>query len=149
MIPGQSLSFPNRSSPPSLVGPSQSHVARPSGNLVNAQGFRLHGVQGKQHQLGMFADPVTAAVWYDREALKAYGIDAILNFPCGSFASLTSTGAACHLPVSPAGEECQEGPATNGLVPAGNAEGSSLPFPRPPVSLTSCFVRVTSSVPPV
>jgi hypothetical protein len=79
----------------------------------------------------MFADPLGAAIWYDKEARKLHGARALLNFPSGCPRSATASWTCKQSPCGP------EGPASNGQLPAG--EGKLLAVPGPEVSGTSCL----------
>ena len=52
------------------------------------------GVDGKQHHIGYFSDPVDAAKAYDKRALELHGKDAQLNFPDEPGASVNLSKAA-------------------------------------------------------
>jgi hypothetical protein len=81
---------------------------------------------------------------YDREASRLQGPRAVLNFPPGCNPSLTSASVDAHFPVVPADEgNGQDWPATNGSLPAGNADGNAVVVPGPEVSLTSWLVCLT------
>ncbi len=94
--------------------------------------------QGKTIHLGTFADPISAAIRYDREATKLQGANAVLNFPTGCTQSQNYTddaGQAHVVPVS--GETGQKVPSTKGSLPADNAGANSLPVRGAKVSLAS------------
>jgi hypothetical protein len=91
----------------------------------------MHGLQGKTRYLGTFDDRVVAAKCHDRAALEAHGARAELNFPPGSITGPTPPGAQRQQHVVSDAEGCgQEGPATNGSLPAGSAASNPmLPVP--------------------
>jgi hypothetical protein len=97
-------------------------------------------VQGKQRYLGSFADPVTAAICYDREATRAHGAAAVLNFPPGCKSYTTSAGTvgqpAVLLGNGQVGEE-EPSALPPGSPPAGNADGNQVPYYGPKVRVTS------------
>jgi hypothetical protein len=100
-------------------------------------------VQGKQWGLGRFADPVSAAICYDREATRAFGAAAILNFPPGSNSRLSSALAAGQPAVVPGnGESGEEAPSAlpPGLPLAGNGDGNKVPYSGPKVRATSTYL---------
>jgi hypothetical protein len=99
-------------------------------------------VQGKYWNVGSFGDPVSAAMCYDREAARAHGAAAILNFP-------TSAGMVGQPPLLPGnGEFSEEEPSAlaAGSSPAGNAHGSPVPYfgPKVRVTLTHQVVYMSS-----
>jgi hypothetical protein len=103
--------------------------------------------QGKQFHLGTFPDPVSAAMYYDREATRVRGADALVNFPPGCSPGPTTPATP---PTLPAVEESgQTGPRPNDVLPPGNAEASPVPNIGPIVSLTPAFWGIfPSRLPP-
>ncbi len=101
-------------------------------------------VQGTQCHLGSFGDPVSAAMCYDREAARAHGAAAVLNFP----SSAGTVGQPLLLPGN--GESGEEEPSAfpAGSPPAGNADGNPVPYRGPSVRRfkSSGFVHVLCRV---
>jgi hypothetical protein len=96
-------------------------------------------VQGKQWNLGTFADPVSAAICYDREATKAYGAAAVLNLPPGCNSRPMSAGTVGQPPLLPGDGDFREkeplalppGSLPPGSPPAGRADGNPVPYSGP------------------
>jgi hypothetical protein len=79
---------------------------------------------------------------YDREASKAFGADAVLNFPPGCNPNTPTTHEQSQTPVLPAGGgHGHDGPAPNGLVPAGSADGNPVPYSGPEVRPIHCLAE--------
>ncbi len=76
-------------------------------------------VQGTPCHLGYFADPVSAAMCYDREAARAHGAAAVLNFP-------PSAGTVGQPPVLEESGEDEPSALPRGLQPAGKANGNTV-----------------------
>jgi hypothetical protein len=108
----------------------------------------MHGLQGKTQHLGTFDDPVTAAKRVDRAALEAHGARAKLNFPPGSITGPRPPGAESQRHVVSDAEGCgQEGPATTGSLPAGNAAcNPTLPVPDTLIDAPEDEVSLTQHV---
>lgn len=110
----------------------------------------LHVLQGKQHYLGIFPDPVTAAICYDRAASRAHGTAAVLNFPPGRKPGPNPTGGVQSPVLQGAGRPGQEGTATNASLPAGTPTGKAKPVRAyaglPLVNFTSCLGTATSLI---
>jgi hypothetical protein len=85
---------------------SVAHVGSPWGPCCRAwfhSGSCLADAQGRVRGLGMFKDPVSAAIRYDAEAIRIHGKYAILNFPSGSNPNPTTTGMQSQAAVTPDG----------------------------------------------
>jgi hypothetical protein len=97
----------------------------------------MYDFQGKFCHLGLFPDPVSAATFYDRQAMQIRGDRALLNFPPGCTPARTSSGVPGDpLAVTGGGGRGLKRPAANGLLPAGEVEGDMLTAPGPQVGLT-------------
>ncbi len=84
-------------------------------------------LQGEIRHLGSFMDAQSAAIGYDKEAIRLYGPEAILNFPSGYGRKRFLTSMQNHPHMVPVGERSgQEQAATNESFPAGTA---GLPYP--------------------
>jgi hypothetical protein len=81
--------------------------------------------QGKACYLGSFADPVSAAIQYDRVAAKARGPKAVLNFPPGCKPSPVPVGPHNRSPVLPDIKGGSQAVPT--LMPAGSGKGDRVP----------------------
>jgi hypothetical protein len=91
-------------------------------------------VQGHQFHLGLFPDPVSAAICYDREAAKAFGADGFLNFPPARIRSAASAGADSQSHVGVVRGRGQNVPAATKAPPPGDAADHLALVPLPKVS---------------
>jgi hypothetical protein len=100
-------------------------------------------VQGNRWYLGVFADPVSAAICYDKEAIRAYGAHAALNFPSGCNSWPTSAGMVGQPPLLPGNGEFGEGEPSSlpaGSPPARAAGGNPVSYSGPKVRVTSILI---------
>jgi hypothetical protein len=96
---------------------------------------------GKRFFLGPFSDPVSAAKRYDREAARAFGPRAHLNFPAEGNTS-PSAGKESQPPVLSACEvSAQEQRPTPASLPAGPGEGTRALSPSSEIYLSAWLVH--------